>query len=926
MAADNTTLTGLFKDIADAIRSLRGTTSTYVAANFPEEILKISTNATATAADILLGKTAYSGGAIITGTMPNNGDVSKTLGSQGATYTIPKGYHNGSGVITANINNATITSGAGTITITGPTYNSTNANFTVATSVAIAAPTVGTAGYISSSVGTKNTNSASKSLTLSKIGITASLSNGGATTPVIARTTKPSTDTWVDAASGAAVTTKPTSNPYVRVDVAALTKTITATPSVSSEGYGTTTSGQYTATNATATAGHNAATAYIPITTTSASRSSNIISYGTGWITEGTIAVPAATITSGTATPTIGNPTYNSTNANFTISVSGTISAPTVSTEGYVSSSIGTKNTNTLSGTKTLNKVGVKATLTNGGATTPVIARTAKTSGDWTDAASGAVVTTAPTSGPYVQVDVAAFTKTLTATPAVSSEGYGTTSYYSATDATSTVGHNKATTAYVPIKVATVSSPSTTATLTGPTYNSTNANFTITASGTIAAPSIGSEGYVSSSVGTRNTGSISGSKTLSKVTVKSTLSNGGATTPVIARTAKPSADTWIDAASGASTTTKPTSGPYVQINVAASTKTITSTPSVSGEGYGTTSYYTSAGNETTTAGHNAATTAYVPITVGAVTTSTTTKTLNPTAPSFTYSGNVITASTSNSGSISVSPNVTSAGYITSSQATAASVPISGSSSNTYTISALTAAVVKTGTTILGVTGTFTSDATASASDIVKSKIAYVKGNKITGTLETIDLQTTANTFTQVNNFSAASTVTNSSTSGTITISTGGLVASSGIKGAKVYNAVWNDLTDLIPVDDECELEFGRCYCFDGSKYYKSRKYLDEGIIGIHSDTSGFEMGHKDGYKELKCSVAGFALAYVDQTYEVGTLLTCGENGTLTKISNEDKINYPEKIIASYWKDETEDYWGTKEEKVLVNGRKWVKVR
>lgn len=38
-----------------------------------------------------------------TGTMPNNGAVSGSITTNGGTYTIPKGYHNGSGTVTANI-------------------------------------------------------------------------------------------------------------------------------------------------------------------------------------------------------------------------------------------------------------------------------------------------------------------------------------------------------------------------------------------------------------------------------------------------------------------------------------------------------------------------------------------------------------------------------------------------------------------------------------------------------------------------------------------------------------------------------------------------------------------------------------------------------------------------------------------------------
>lgn len=56
----------------------------------------------ATAADVLTGKT-FSGavGSGVSGTMPNNGAVSQTIGA-GESYTIPAGYHNGSGTVTAS--------------------------------------------------------------------------------------------------------------------------------------------------------------------------------------------------------------------------------------------------------------------------------------------------------------------------------------------------------------------------------------------------------------------------------------------------------------------------------------------------------------------------------------------------------------------------------------------------------------------------------------------------------------------------------------------------------------------------------------------------------------------------------------------------------------------------------------------------------
>ncbi len=56
-------------------------------------------DATASDAEILNGKTAYVKGSKITGKMPNNGAVNGTISTKAGTYTVPQGYHDGSGKV-----------------------------------------------------------------------------------------------------------------------------------------------------------------------------------------------------------------------------------------------------------------------------------------------------------------------------------------------------------------------------------------------------------------------------------------------------------------------------------------------------------------------------------------------------------------------------------------------------------------------------------------------------------------------------------------------------------------------------------------------------------------------------------------------------------------------------------------------------------
>lgn len=61
-----------------------------------------SSDATAAVAEILKGKTAYARGTKLTGTMPDNGAVDGQISAVAEKYTIPTGFHDGSGTVQIN--------------------------------------------------------------------------------------------------------------------------------------------------------------------------------------------------------------------------------------------------------------------------------------------------------------------------------------------------------------------------------------------------------------------------------------------------------------------------------------------------------------------------------------------------------------------------------------------------------------------------------------------------------------------------------------------------------------------------------------------------------------------------------------------------------------------------------------------------------
>lgn len=100
--SDGTVLIDLTDDTVEASKLLNGYTA-HDASGAPVTgsctYDADTSDATASASEILSGQTAYKNGSKLTGSMPNRGAVSGTISTVAGTYTIPQGYHDGSGTV-----------------------------------------------------------------------------------------------------------------------------------------------------------------------------------------------------------------------------------------------------------------------------------------------------------------------------------------------------------------------------------------------------------------------------------------------------------------------------------------------------------------------------------------------------------------------------------------------------------------------------------------------------------------------------------------------------------------------------------------------------------------------------------------------------------------------------------------------------------
>lgn len=192
---------------------------------------------------ILSGYSAYdSDGNLVAGNIATKTDENITV--SGAMVTIPAGYY--AQQYTKSVASGSVTvagTGSATVDSLAYEYNSTSGKFDVTGSSAISGTATGikSAGYISGgSVTGSVTGTASVSASVNKISGSTTFSGTAQYKPTISRSSATATGA-TNVGTGMASTSAPASGFYVAVQSNAATGTLTATPSVTGSGYGTTT-------------------------------------------------------------------------------------------------------------------------------------------------------------------------------------------------------------------------------------------------------------------------------------------------------------------------------------------------------------------------------------------------------------------------------------------------------------------------------------------------------------------------------------------------------------------------------------------------------------------------------------------------------------------------------------------------------------
>lgn len=144
----------------------------------------------------------------------------------------------------------------------------------------------------------------------------------------------------------------------------------------------------------------------------------------------------------------------------------------------------------------------------------------------------------------------------------------------------------------------------------------------------------------------------------------------------------------------------------------------------------------------------------------------------------------------------------------------------------------------------------------------------------------------------------------------------------GVTGV-LFGAAWNDYAEFRQSD---ESEAGRVVCETGKgDLILSTERLQPGAE-IISDTFGFAIGETDKCK-TPIAASGRVLAYTFENryeFKAGDAVCAAPGGTVSKMTRDEIINYPDRIIGTVSEIPEYDTWG--QNNIKVNNRIWIRIR
>lgn len=140
----------------------------------------------------------------------------------------------------------------------------------------------------------------------------------------------------------------------------------------------------------------------------------------------------------------------------------------------------------------------------------------------------------------------------------------------------------------------------------------------------------------------------------------------------------------------------------------------------------------------------------------------------------------------------------------------------------------------------------------------------------------------------------------------------------------VYGAVWNDYAEFRTATEQV-MPGQVVYSDNHGELHKTTERL-QAFEGVVSDTFGFAIGETDDAK-TPLAVAGRVLVYPDEdryTFHAGDAVCAGKFGTVSKMTREEIIAYPDRIVGIVSEIPEYETWGSGN--VPVYNRIWIRVK